>query len=124
MNLQTQLLIDGAFVPAASGETFATHSPIDFTVLAQVARGGTADLDRAVAAARRAFDGGAWSGMLPFARGKLLRRMADGIRADARRIAEAETRNGGKTIANSLNEVEIDFDDESPADVTTQGNVE
>lgn len=106
MNLQTQLLIDGAFVPAASGETFATHSPIDFTVLAQVARAGTADLDRAVAAARRAFDGGAWSGMLPFARGKLLRRIADGIRADAKRIAEVETRNGGKTIANSLNEVE------------------
>jgi acyl-CoA reductase-like NAD-dependent aldehyde dehydrogenase len=106
MNLQTGLLIDGAFVPAASGETFAAHSPIDFTVLAQVACAGTADLDRAVAAARRAFDGGAWSGMLPFARGKLLRRIADAIRADAKRIAEVETRNGGKTIANSLNEVE------------------
>lgn len=106
MSLQTRLLIDGAFVPAASGETFATTSPIDFSALADVAKAGTADVDRAVTSARRAFDAGAWSGMLPFARGKILRRIADGIRAGAERIARIETRNGGKTIANSANEVE------------------
>ena len=104
--LQTGLLIDGVFGPAASGETFATRSPIDFSTLAEVSRAGIEDVDRAVQAARRAFDGGQWSGMLPFARGKVLRRIADGIRARATRIAEIETRNGGKTIANSLNEVE------------------
>ena len=106
MNLQTNLLIDGAFAPAASGETFATASPIDFSTLANVAKAGVADVDRAVAAARRAFDGGKWSGMQPFARGKFLRAIADGIRSNAARIAEVETRNGGKTISTSLNEVE------------------
>ena len=44
--------------------------------------------------------------MAPFARGKILRRIADGIRARAKEIAEVETRNGGKTISNSLNEVD------------------
>src|SRR4051812_48722566 len=105
-DLQTGLLIDGAFAPAASGETFSTISPLDFSPLADVAKAGTADVDRAVAAARRAFDAGKWSGMQPFARGKLLRKIADGIRAKAKQIAEVETRNGGKTISNSLNEVE------------------
>jgi betaine-aldehyde dehydrogenase len=63
-------------------------------------------VDRAVGAARRAFDAGDWSGMAPFARGKILRAVADRIRAGAARIAEVETRSGGKTIANSLNEVD------------------
>jgi acyl-CoA reductase-like NAD-dependent aldehyde dehydrogenase len=106
VKLQTRLLIDGKFVPAASGETFSTASPIDFSPLADVAKAGVADVDRAVAAARRAFDAGKWSGMPPFARGKILRAVADGIRKNAPRIAEIETRNGGKTIANSLNEVD------------------
>ena len=106
MTLQTHLLIDGHFVPAASGATFVTQSPIDFSTLADVAQAGGADVDRAVTAARRAFDAGAWPGMAPFARGKILRRIADLIRGDAARIAEVETRNGGKTIANSLNEVD------------------
>jgi len=104
--LQTRLLIDGKFSPAASGETFSTASPIDFSALADVAKAGVADVDRAVAAARRAFDAGKWSGMQPFARGKILRAIADGIRGNAARIAEVETRNGGKTISNSLNEVD------------------
>ena len=106
MTLQTHLLIDGRFAPAASGATFVTQSPIDFSTLADVAQAGSEDVDRAVAAARRAFDAGAWSGMAPFARGKILRRIAELIRHDAARIAEVETRNSGKTIANSLNEVD------------------
>ena len=106
MTLQTNLLVGGKFEPAASGETFSTASPIDFSALADVAKAGVADVDRAVAAARRAFDAGKWSGMQPFARGKILRAIADGIRRRAARIAEIETRNGGKTISNSLNEVE------------------
>ena len=106
MNVQTKLLIDGEFTPAASGATFRTESPIDFSVLAEVARAGVEDLERAVAAARRAFDDGAWPGMQPFLRGKVLRRMAEGIRARAAGIAELETRNSGKTIANSRNEVD------------------
>ncbi|MBL8386084.1 MAG: aldehyde dehydrogenase [Burkholderiales bacterium] len=106
MSFPTDLLIDGRFVPAAAGARFAVTSPLDFSTLAEVAAAGRADLDLAVAAARRAFDAGAWSGMMPFARGKLLRRIAEGIRAAGQRLAEVETTSGGKTIANSLNEVE------------------
>ena len=106
MTPRTQLLIDGKFAPAASGETFPTVSPIDFSPMADVSKAGVADVDRAVAAARLAFDSGKWPGMQPFARGKILRAIADGIRKNAARIAEVETRNGGKTIANSLNEVD------------------
>ena len=98
--------MDGKFVPAAAGETFDAKSPLDDSVLAQVAKAGPEDVDRAALAARRVFDAGHWSGMAPFARGKILRRIADGIRARAKEIAEVETRNGGKTISNSLNEVD------------------
>jgi betaine-aldehyde dehydrogenase len=104
--MQTQLLIDGRFADADDGRTFITRSPIDGQALAQVAQAGNSDLDRAARAARRAFDDGRWSGMSPFARGKLLRKIADGIRARQQEIAALETDNGGKTIANSLNEVD------------------
>jgi betaine-aldehyde dehydrogenase len=104
--MQTQLLIDGRFADADDGRTFTTRSPIDGRALAQVAQAGNSDLDRAARAARRAFDDGRWSGMSPFARGKLLRKIADGIRARQQEIAALETDNGGKTIANSLNEVD------------------
>jgi len=51
--LRTEAFIDGRFGPAADGRTFATVSPRDGGELAQVARGGTEDVNRAVAAARR-----------------------------------------------------------------------
>jgi acyl-CoA reductase-like NAD-dependent aldehyde dehydrogenase len=104
--MQTQLLIDGQFADAADGNSFKTISPIDFGTVADVARASVEDVDRAALAARRAFDNGRWSGMAPFARGKLLRAIADRIRAKQQEIAALETLNGGKTIANSLNEVE------------------
>ncbi len=106
LSIETLLLIDGAFTPALSGATFTTRSPLDDTVLAEVARAGTHDVDRAALAARRAFDNGKWSGMMPTERGAYLRRIAEKIRWQAATIAEIETRNGGKTIANSKNEVE------------------
>ena len=104
--MKLQLLIDGRFVDAESGETFDARSPLNDGVLGKVAKADPADVDRAALAARKAFDAGQWSGMAPFARGKFLRRIADGIRARAQEIAQVETRNSGKTIANSANEVE------------------
>jgi acyl-CoA reductase-like NAD-dependent aldehyde dehydrogenase len=104
--LDTALLIDGSFSPALSGTTFAARSPLDDSVLAHVARAGIEDIDRAATAARKAFDDGKWSGMMPTERGAFLRRIAEKIRWQATVIAEIETRNGGKTIANSKNEVE------------------
>lgn len=106
MSLDSQLLIDGQFVPALSGATFPTHSPRDDAVLAQVAKAGVEDIDRAARAARKAFDDGKWPGMMPTERGAYLRRIADQLRKHAGEIARVETLNGGKTIANSKNEVE------------------
>ena len=57
-----QLLINGKWVEAASGKTFATYNPATGEVLAQVAEGDREDIDRAVKAARAAFETGPWSG--------------------------------------------------------------
>jgi betaine-aldehyde dehydrogenase len=103
---RVQLVIDGRLVDAASGETFAVRNPADDAITATVAKAGPDDLDRAVAAARRAFDDGPWPRLPPSERGRVLRRIADGIRDWTNDIAPMETRSGGKTIANSRNEVD------------------
>ena len=59
--MRTEAFIDGRYVAAADGRTFECVTPRDGSVLTQVARGDGADIDRAVAAARRAFDAGAWA---------------------------------------------------------------
>lgn len=105
-DLPTQLLIDGAFVDAAGGDTFTVKNPALDTPLALVAKAGEADLDRAARAARKAFDTGPWPGMAPAERGGYLRVIADGIRDRVSELATAESENGGKTIANSRNEVD------------------
>ncbi|WP_022721719.1 aldehyde dehydrogenase family protein, partial [Rhodopseudomonas sp. B29] len=81
-------LINGEIVPSLSGETFETSSPIDNTVLAQVARGTAADIDRASKAAKDAFP--AWRDMAPAKRRKILNKIADAIEARADDIAVLE----------------------------------
>jgi aldehyde dehydrogenase (NAD+) len=71
-----RLLIDGRWVDAVSGETFETASPNDGEVLASIALGGAQDVDLAVAAARRAFEG-PWSKVKPAQRQDLLLKLAD-----------------------------------------------
>src|SRR5258707_11845020 len=71
-----RLLIDGKWVEAASGRTFASINPATGEVLATVAEGDAEDIDRAVAAARQAFDG-PWSKIKPFERQLMLLRLAD-----------------------------------------------
>jgi 4-guanidinobutyraldehyde dehydrogenase/NAD-dependent aldehyde dehydrogenase len=61
MSVRTGAFIDGAFVAAADERTFADSSPRDGRVIAEVARGSGEDIDRAVRAARRSFDQGAWA---------------------------------------------------------------
>ncbi|NIR29343.1 MAG: aldehyde dehydrogenase family protein, partial [Gammaproteobacteria bacterium] len=104
-DFETGLLIGGRFAPAASGKTFTTYSPPGGAAYTQVAKAGPEDLERAVCAARTAFDCGAWAGMMPFERGRVLQRIADGIYAASETIAQVETRNSGKTISASRNEV-------------------
>ncbi|CAO3456227.1 Aldehyde dehydrogenase (EC 1.2.1.3) [Azospirillum argentinense] len=71
--------IDGAWRASASGRTFAVENPKDASVLAEVAEGGAADIDAAVAAAQRAFDG--WSGTPPEARARIMAKAAGILRS-------------------------------------------
>ncbi|MEM7630813.1 MAG: aldehyde dehydrogenase family protein [Pseudomonadota bacterium] len=90
-------LIGGQRVAAASGATLDTISPIDGTVLARIAASAAQDVDRAVAAARKAFD--SWSEMAPMARGRILQRIGDAIAADAGALAVLGVRDNGTEIA-------------------------
>ncbi|MDM9624777.1 aldehyde dehydrogenase family protein [Rhizobium sp. S152] len=93
-----KLLIDGEWIDAASGSTFATHDPATGRHLAELAEAGSVDIDAAVASARRTFGGEAWRGMTPSARGKLLWRIADLIDAHVDELAELETLDQGKSL--------------------------
>ena len=106
IELETKLLIDGQFVAGAASNAFTVISPITGQAYAGVARAGPEELDRAAAAARRAFDEGPWPRLAPFERGRMLRAIADRIRSEVDIIAEVETRSGGKTITDSRNEIE------------------
>uniref|UniRef100_A0A0D9VKK5 Aldehyde dehydrogenase domain-containing protein n=1 Tax=Leersia perrieri TaxID=77586 RepID=A0A0D9VKK5_9ORYZ len=94
----TKLLINGNFVDAASGRTFATVDPRTGDVIAHVAEGDAEDINRAVAAARRAFDEGPWPRMTAYERCRVLLRFADLIEQHAEEIAALETWDGGKTL--------------------------
>ncbi|MBR7826996.1 aldehyde dehydrogenase [Actinospica sp. MGRD01-02] len=96
-----QLWIDGEFVPAASGARAATVDPATGTVIAQVAQAEAADVDRAVAAARRAFETGVWRLQAPAERKALLLRLAELIRANADEFALLDTLDAGKPIADT-----------------------
>ncbi len=99
------LLVDGAFVPAASGATFATHDPATGGVLAHVAAGDAADIDRAVAAARKAFDGGKWRTLAPAQRARLLFKLADAVESRVEDFAVLETLDSGKPVKVARGEV-------------------
>jgi acyl-CoA reductase-like NAD-dependent aldehyde dehydrogenase len=101
----TALIIDGAEVEAAEGRRFTTYDPSTNAPPAEVAEGGSVDADRAVAAARRAFDEGPWPRSAPSERGRVLRRIADAIRERSEPLAILERRDSGKTAANARNEV-------------------
>jgi aldehyde dehydrogenase (NAD+) len=98
-----KMLIDGEWVAAASGKTFETVNPATGEVLANVAEGDAEDVDRAVRAARRAFDSGPWPGMSPGDRVKIILRIADLIERNAQELAQLETLDNGKSINESLN---------------------
>src|SRR5262245_35670838 len=72
-----KMLIGGQWVEAASGRTFAVYEPSTGDILAHVAEGDKADIDKAVSAARAAFESGPWSRMLPAERARLIWRLSD-----------------------------------------------
>jgi aldehyde dehydrogenase (NAD+) len=94
-----QMLIGGEWVHAGSGATFETENPFLGKPWALIPRADASDVDRAVAAAKAAFASPSWRGLTASARGALLRKFADLLTEDAERLAQIETQDNGKLIA-------------------------
>ncbi|KIQ03719.1 aldehyde dehydrogenase [Agrobacterium tumefaciens] len=92
-----KMVIAGKRVFASSGETYSVYNPATGEALAQVPAANAADVDAAVTAAKRAFDG-EWSRMLPSQRQNLMLKLADLIEANGEELAQLETLNNGKSI--------------------------
>src|SRR3954467_3440103 len=93
----SQILIDGKWSDAASGKTFDTYNPATGEVLARVAEGDRTDIDRAVKAARKAFEG-PWGRMTSSERGKLIWKLADLLEQHLEEFATLETLDNGKPL--------------------------
>ena len=98
---QTKMLIDGEWVDAVSGRTFETINPATGEVITRVAEGGKDDVERAVVAARRAFESGPWKKITPRERGRLLYKLADLIEQHIDELAALETLDNGKPLNDS-----------------------
>jgi aldehyde dehydrogenase (NAD+) len=98
-----KLLIGGEWIDAEGGRTFGSSNPATEEVLTQVADASPADVDRAVQAARRAFDDAAhpWRKMSAGERGRVMLRIADVIERNLEELAELETLDNGKPIFES-----------------------
>ena len=94
-----QLFINGQWCDAASGKTFETPNPATGETLARVAEGDAEDINRAVRAARRAFDEGPWGRMTPSERGRIIWRIGDLILEHADELAQLESLDNGKPFA-------------------------
>jgi aldehyde dehydrogenase (NAD+) len=95
----TKLLINNRWVSSESGKTFATINPSTGEEICQVAEADAADVDKAVEAARAAFDQGPWKKMRASERGRLLHRLADLIEQNADQLARLETLDNGKPLS-------------------------
>jgi betaine-aldehyde dehydrogenase len=102
-----QLYINGEWSEGGSGKLFPVYDPSTEEVIAQVPDGDSADVDRAVAAAKAAFEEGPWATTTPQERGRILFRLAEKIRQNLPMLAELECRNTGKPIV----EAEYDIGD-------------
>lgn len=100
-----QLFIDGAFVDPVSGSWFDSIDPYRGTVWAKLPRGGEADVERAVAAAKRAMTEGPWSRMSATERGSVLVRLAGLIADNSERLAQVEVRDNGKLLTEMLGQM-------------------
>jgi phenylacetaldehyde dehydrogenase len=94
-----QLFINGQWVDAASGKTFETPDPSTGETLARVAEGEAEDINRAVRAARAAFEDGPWSRMTPSERGRIIWRIGDLILEHVQELAQLESLDNGKPVA-------------------------
>ena len=102
LQIESRAFVHGAYGPAASGATFACHSPIDGRLLASVASCDAADAESAVADARATFASGVWSQLAPTRRKAVLQRFAALLEAHAEELALLETLDMGKPIGDAL----------------------
>src|SRR5262245_42263311 len=102
-----QMYINGEWVDSKSSKIFPVYDPSTEEVIAQVPDAGPDDVNRAVAAARTAFDDGPWASTTAQERGRVLFRLAEKIRQNLPMLAELECRNSGKPIV----EAEYDIND-------------
>jgi phenylacetaldehyde dehydrogenase len=93
-----KMLINGKWVEAASGKTFPTYNPATGEVLSHVAEGDREDIDRAVKAARAAFEKGPWAKISPSERGRMMWRLADLIEKHTEEFAQLESLDNGKPL--------------------------
>ena len=101
------IYIDGAWVEAASGETREITCPADGSHVITVSEGAEADAQKAIAAARRTFDDGAWSATPAKERGAILDKLADLLERDRDKVARVESQDTGKRFVES----QYDMDD-------------
>jgi aldehyde dehydrogenase (NAD+) len=99
---QTKMLIDGKWVEAASGKMFETLNPATGEAIAMVAEGDKADVDKAVKAARRAFEKGPWRKMSARERGRCIYKLADLIEQNKEELAKLESLDNGKPLRDSM----------------------
>lgn len=102
LRIRTQAFIDGHYCDSASGKSFDCISPIDGLSLGQIAECDSFDIDRAVRAARRAFDSGVWSASKPTHRKKVLIRFAQLLQDHAEELALLECLDMGKPVSDAL----------------------
>src|ERR1700723_845191 len=93
-----QLFINGQWVDAASGKSFESPNPATGETLARIAEGDAEDINRAVRAARKAFESGPWSRMTPSERGRTIWRIGDLILEHADELAQLESLDHGKAF--------------------------
>jgi acyl-CoA reductase-like NAD-dependent aldehyde dehydrogenase len=101
LTIRSQAFVDGAYVDAASGETFDCVNPSTGRVIASVAACDAEDVDRAVRGARTAFESGVWSRLAPKQRKRVLLRFSELIREHRDELALLETLDMGKPIRDS-----------------------
>jgi betaine-aldehyde dehydrogenase len=102
-----QNYVNGQWVSSSTGETFPVFDPSSEEVIAHVAAASASDVDKAVKAARAAFDSGPWPATTAQDRGRVLFKLAEKIRQNQTMLAELESRNTGKPIV----EAEYDIGD-------------
>ncbi|MFN8535502.1 MAG: aldehyde dehydrogenase family protein [Dehalococcoidia bacterium] len=105
--IESRLFVDGRYVESTSGKTFATVYPPTNETLANVAEANAEDVERAIRAARREFDEGAWPRMSTAARAAVLLRLADLIDQNQDQLARLNTLDNGKTLRESIIDIQM-----------------